>query len=203
MEYFGAFLLGLAAATVGSIAAGGGLISIPGMILLGLSPVQAIATTRLNVVAGGVTSSYNYYRNRSISFKYLPLFIAISILAGVIGPKILLTLDQDLIKDFIGVSFLITLPLLIINKEFGVVSEPRSDFRKSFGFIAFFLIIVYGTMIGAGAGVLIIYALVYFFGMNITKSNATGLAASLIATVIAVILYANANEMVWRLGIPS
>lgn len=52
------FIIGGLAGFVGSISAGGGLISIPGLIFLGADPITAIATTRLNVISGGMTGSY-------------------------------------------------------------------------------------------------------------------------------------------------
>lgn len=53
MEAVGAFLIGLASGMVGAISTGGGLIYVPALIILGISPVSAIATTRLSALSGG------------------------------------------------------------------------------------------------------------------------------------------------------
>ena len=87
MDQIAAFFIGLASATIGAIAAGGGLISIPGMIFLGLSPASAIATTRLNVLGGGLLAVYRYRKAGAVLWKHTIYFLIIAIIAGVAGPK--------------------------------------------------------------------------------------------------------------------
>jgi uncharacterized protein len=79
MDQIMAFLIGLIAATLGAIATGGGLISVPGMIFLGLSPASAIATTRLNLLGGGITAVYRYSKAGAIQKKHLGYFLFVSL----------------------------------------------------------------------------------------------------------------------------
>jgi uncharacterized membrane protein YfcA len=175
--------LGFSAALVGAIAAGGGLISVPGMIYLGLSPVNAIATTRLNVISGGLTAIYRYRRGGFIVRNYLPVMTFLAILAGLLGSKLLLLLNPELIKRLVGWSLILLLPIIWYKKETGTTMVERSKNRRLLGYPAFFLILIYATTFGGGAGLFLIYAGVYFFGMNITQANATGFVLNVIATL--------------------
>src|SRR3990167_5597120 len=118
MEILGALLIGLVAGMVGAISTGGGLISVPAVIFLGLSPVSAIATTRLSAISGGLTSLFKYHKGKVIVWKYMLYCMVISLVAGVIGPKLLLEINEDILEKTIGVLMLTMLPLLLFKKNF-------------------------------------------------------------------------------------
>src|ERR1700733_15134463 len=85
-------LLGLVAGFIGGIATGGGMISIPGLIFLGLSPSAAIATTNLTF-ASAVTSTLRYHKSKIIQRQYLGRFLALNFLSGIVGSRLLLLID--------------------------------------------------------------------------------------------------------------
>ena len=162
MEFVVAFVIGLASGMVGAISTGGGLISIPGLIFLGLSPVSAIATTRLSAISGGVASLLKYQKGKAIIWKYLPTFMVVSLFAGIIGPKLLLQIDKDLVERLIGISMLVMLPLLILKRDFGITERVRGRKRQLAGLFILFAVMIYGTMFGAGGGIFLIYTLMLF-----------------------------------------
>lgn len=202
MEMLGAFLIGLAGGMVGAISTGGGLVTIPGVIFLGLSPIQAIATTRLSAVSGGLSSLYEYSKSKAIVWQYMLYFVIISLVAGVIGPKLLLQMNEELIAKIIGVLLLATLPMLMLKHDFGIINEVKQRNHKILGLLALFIVMIYGTMFGAGGGILLIYALIYFFGLNVTEANATGTVMWIVGMTIALITYVASGVVVFSVGIP-
>jgi uncharacterized membrane protein YfcA len=203
MDQVAAFFIGLISATVGAISAGGGLISIPAMIFLGLSPISAIATTRLNLFSGGLSATVRYTKANVIPWRQAIGFAIVAIPAGVIGPKLLLHLDPNLVEKLIAILMLIMLPVMWSEKEIGTIQHQRSQRRRSVGLLAVFLVLLYAVGFGAGGGILMIYTCVYFFGMTVTESNATGFVSVLIAVLISLILYAHHGVISWHLGVPS
>lgn len=202
MEIIGAFIIGLASGTIGAISTGGGLISVPGVIFLGLSPVSAIATTRLSALSGAITSLYKYHKGKAIVARYLPFFVTIALLGGIIGPKLLLQINEDILERLIGLVLLAMLPVLMFVKGFGTDRKVRQKKHTIPGYFALFLVMIYGTMFGAGAGIFLVYTLIYFFGMTVTESNATGTAMWLFGTTAALIAYIINGVVVFSVGIP-
>ena len=198
----GALLIGLVAGMVGAISTGGGLISVPAVIFLGLSPVSAIATTRLSAISGGLTSLFKYHKGKVIVWKYMLYFMVISLVAGVIGPKLLLEINEDILEKTIGVLMLTMLPLLLFKKNFGTINKPKQRKHKILGLLALFLVMIYGTMFGAGGGIFLIYTLMYFFGLTVTEANATGTAMWLVGTVVALVAYIANGVVDFSIGIP-
>jgi uncharacterized membrane protein YfcA len=202
MDVVAAFVIGFLAAVVGAIASGGGLISIPGLIFLGVSPISAIATTRLNLMTGGLSAIYRYRKDGAVLWKYIARFMPLAILAGIIGPKLLLGIDQNTVEHLVGVMLLIMLPVLWLQKDAGTIRVSRSRRRVFAGYPVLALVLLYMTMFGGGGGIFMIYAFVYFFGMTVTEANATTFAVALIATFVALIAYISGGAVNWSLGLP-
>src|SRR4051812_39948295 len=100
------FGLGLTSGFVGALSSGGGLISIPGLIFMGLSPSAAIATTRLNVLSAGAFSLYRYNKQGVVQWKEMLKLIPIAIVGGVLGSKILLDIDEQTLEKIVGLLLL-------------------------------------------------------------------------------------------------
>ena len=68
---------GFLAAFVDSVVGGGGLISLPALLFVGLNPAAAVATNKLAGAMGSLTSSISFYRSGQLEIrsvlKYFPL----------------------------------------------------------------------------------------------------------------------------------
>lgn len=200
MDLIGAFVIGLSATFLGSISSGANLISVPGLIFLGLSPVSAIATTRMAAVGGGIGTALRYNRAGKILWRYVPVLGFISLVAGLLGPKLLLNLHSGLIEPLVGVLLLLSLPLLFDGRDFGETRHRTSQLRKAVGLIVLLVVMTYSTAFAVGGGVFLLYTLAYFFGLTITESNATGNVIWAIGSAVALIAYALNGEVHYLLG---
>lgn len=201
MDFLAAFLIGFLAAFVGAIASGGGLITIPGLIFLGASPITAIATSRLNFLAGGITATYRYAKDGAVLWRYVIWFFFLAILAGIIGPKLLLGIDENTVQKLVGGLLLVMLPILWLKKDSGIIRAKRSNRRLLLGLPIMAVILLYSTVFGGG-GIFMIYAFVYFFGLTVTEANATSFPVALIANFVAMLTYLHEGTIDWSLALP-
>lgn len=202
MDILWALLLGLISGFISALSTGGGLITIPGLLFMGLSPVSAIATSRFGAISAGLSSSYRYHKGKAIAWQYMPYFAVLAVLAGIIGPRILLSLDQQTVERGVAILLLLLLPLLLFQKSAGVINKPRSKTHKIIGMILLFIVLLYTTMFGAGSGILFVYVLVYLFGMKVVEANATCTVISLIGTGTGLITYIVSGSVDFLLVIP-
>ena len=63
------FLTGFAAGVIDSVAGGGGILTLPVLLSLGMPPAQAIATNKLQASFGSVTAAWSYVRSGVVSFR--------------------------------------------------------------------------------------------------------------------------------------
>ncbi len=98
MDYEIVLLLMLAAACAGfvdSIAGGGGLITLPALLLSGLTPVEAVATNKLQGTFGVAAATAGFARAGHIDFRSLAPLIAATAVGAALGALLVGTLDQQ------------------------------------------------------------------------------------------------------------
>jgi uncharacterized membrane protein YfcA len=198
----GAFIVGFLASLISALSTGGALISIPGVIFLGFSPLTAIATTRLSGISGSLAAIYKFQKAKLIAWQLLPVLFAITVASGIIGPRLLARVSGYDLQPTIGWVLLLMLPMLLLRPSFGTTESNTSPSRKVAGGIVLFLIMVFGTMFGVGGGTFLLYALIYFFGMTITQANASGMVLWLTGAVTAFVSYATQGAVDYVLAIP-
>src|SRR6266508_4435698 len=79
------FLTGLVAGFVDSIAGGGGLITIPVLLNLGLTPQDALGTNKLQATFGSASATWHYGRAGLIDFRAGQLGILCTLLGATAG----------------------------------------------------------------------------------------------------------------------
>ncbi|MEX0650006.1 MAG: sulfite exporter TauE/SafE family protein [Candidatus Andersenbacteria bacterium] len=196
------FWVGIASGFIGALSTGGGLISIPALIFMGLTPGASIATTRLSALSGGITAFAKYRKNNVILWKYIPYFVVLAVIGGIVGSKILLEINERVLTVTVGILLLLMLPLLFWKKNFGMVQTERRKGHTITGFILQFFIMIYGAAFGGGTGIFLTYVLVHFFGMTIIQANATGNVMWLVVTTTALISYILHGAVNFSVGIP-
>ncbi len=202
IEVLIALLIGLSSGFIGALAGGGGMISIPALMFMGLSPASAIATTRLSAFSNSAAQVIRFNKSNLIKWREIaPLFI-LAIIGGIAGSEALLNIDENILSKVIGILLLVLLPVLLINKDFGTVARHRSKNYRYIGYFAIFLLMIYTAMFGGGGGIFMVYTIVYFFGMTIIQAKANGTALELVATTVAIVYYLGAGSIDLFIGIP-
>jgi len=184
-------LAGFAASFLSGIAGGGGgMISLPALLFLGLPPATAIATGRFGGLGGGAPHVYKFSKAGKIAMEYaLPLTIA-GVLGTIIGTKILLDFDKTLLSKTIGILLLVMLPLIFTKPAFGMKRKKIRKNGKILGYLAYFVVEIYDGFVSIAAGILATYALIYTLGLTYLEANATDKLPALVNSVLAVGIYA-------------
>ncbi len=185
------FLVGVFASFIGGMLGGGGsLISIPALTFLGLPPSIAVATNRFGCVGGAASSIFKFAKAKQILLKYvLPLTI-ISVIGSVIGAKILIEFNEDLLSKVMGILILIILPFTFLKRELGLKRKIVSKYYKIFGFIIYFGVAIYDGFFGAGAGIIAVFLLIFTFGLTYIEANATEKIPWFLNVVVSTIIFA-------------
>ena len=71
--FFG--LVGFIAGFIDAIAGGGGLLTLPSLILSGLDPISALATNKLQSTFGSGTASLTFFRHGYLNGRKVILFM--------------------------------------------------------------------------------------------------------------------------------
>ena len=74
------FAVALLAGFIDSIAGGGGLLTVPALLAVGVSPAQALATNKLQSVGGSFSASLYFIRRRALNLNDQKLTIFLTLI---------------------------------------------------------------------------------------------------------------------------
>ena len=83
--YLAMFLIAIIAGVVDAIAGGGGLITIPSLLLVGVPPMIALGTNKLQAVIGELTTSIIFIKSQQVSVKGIFLGLSCTAIGAVVG----------------------------------------------------------------------------------------------------------------------
>jgi uncharacterized membrane protein YfcA len=111
--------IGLAAGILGGmVGLGGGLIIIPGLVmLLGLAQKEAQGTSvAIMLPPIGILAAYNYYKAGYVNIKYAMIIAVAFILGGWLGSKMAVALPDAAVKKVFAVVMIVTALKMIFSK---------------------------------------------------------------------------------------
>lgn len=172
------------------IGGGGGIVSLPGLMLLGLPAHVAVATLRFSTFGTALSSSYSFHKAGKIAWKYvLPLGL-VSLVGAFIGAQILIEIDEGVLTKFIGLMLLILLPFTLMKKNFGLESREPSKLSRILGYVGYFFYAIYDAFFGVVGGIFGVYLLVRAFGLKFINANATEKIVWLVIISVAAVMFA-------------
>jgi len=196
------FTLGLGAVTsfYGTSVGGAGLMVIPVLILLGLTPQSAVATANFGFVAMAGVGFLTFHRAKAINYR-IGLPAALIIVAGaLIGSFILLELPELLLERLISFSILLILMFMIAQKRIGTAKRDTNVWLKCVGYGLFLPLGIYGAVISGGMAILFTYILIFFFGETFLQSAGTRKPGSLAKMVVITVVLGMHGVIRWDYG---
>lgn len=177
---------GLLAGTVDAIAGGGGLISLPLLISVGLPAPVALGTNKLQASIGTFVATYNYFRNNLISFQIIIKGLLFGFLGATSGSLAAQFISSVFLEKILPILMLIIFLYTIYTPKLGLIDSKQRLKESIFYMIFGFGLGFYDGFLGPGTGSFWVIALVFFLGYNLSKATAYtkvfNLKSNLIAT---------------------
>ena len=184
--------LGFLAGFLNTVAGGGTLLTLPILIFMGLPAPLAQGTNRVAILLQTFTAVRGF-KSKGVSTYPFSLYVGIAALLGsIIGAYLALDFDGKAFNRMLAVVMIMVLLLTIFNpnKNLKDVTEKLTGKPLVISLIVFFFLGIYGGLINAGIGFLMLIALPYINGMNLLRSNATKVFVAFVYTIGAVAVFA-------------
>jgi uncharacterized protein len=196
-------LLGAAffAGFIDAIAGGGGLITLPALLLAGASPIQALSTNKVQGSFGAAAAAFSYARAGQIDLKTQRLPALIALFAGLFGATMATRLPTETLRLIIPV-ILIGVALFFALKR-GLSDEDQIARIRPELFMALFVPLVgtYDGMIGPGAGAFYMIGFVTLAGYGILKATAHTKLLNFSSNIGGLAIFAVFGATWWLTGI--
>lgn len=184
------FFIALIASTIDAIAGGGGLISLPALIAIGVPPHVALGTNKLQAIVGTSVATYSFYHHGFIKFNELVRGMIFGLIGAALGAIISQMISNEILKKIIPILLLIILIYTILSPKLGHLDTHPKMSEKWFYPVFGMLLGFYDGFFGPAVGSFWIFALVYFLGMNLIKASANAKVLNLATSTIAAVCFA-------------
>ena len=166
------FCGGLLAGTVDAIAGGGGLITVPLLLALGLDPHVALGTNKVQASCGTAMATYNYYQNHLISVEIILKGLFFGFVGASLGAYTAQALSSEFLQRILPYFMVAIFIYCLAVPKLGVIDgKPRVP-EPIFYPIAGFALGFYDGFFGPATGSFWVILLVFFLGYNLAKATA-------------------------------
>jgi uncharacterized membrane protein YfcA len=195
-------LLLLGAATlagfVDAIAGGGGLITLPALLVAGVSPLGALGTNKAQSVFGSGTASVTLLRKRMVTVtEVAPPFVRAAI-GSAVGALVVRQFDTDSLDIVIpAVLVLIGGYFLFVPSVGELESTPRLSVRVYRNTVVP-AIGAYDGLLGPGTGSFFAVSGVALRGLHLVKATAVAKTLNFASNAAALAVFIVGGEVVWE-----
>ncbi|MFN7096991.1 MAG: TSUP family transporter [Gammaproteobacteria bacterium] len=194
-------LTGLTAGTVDAIAGGGGMISLPMLLAVGMPPHLALGTNKLQGSIGTFVAAMNYYRRGMWSLKTVYKGLIFGFLGAVSGAYLSQHISSALLAYIIPALLIAVLIYSIFMPSLGLIDRHPRMSEQLFFPLAGMILGFYDGFFGPATGSFWVFALVFFLGYNLAKATAYTKVFNLKSNIFATICFALGHNIDYRAGL--
>ncbi len=165
------FAAGLISGFVDSIAGGGGLITVPVLLLVGLDPKAALATNKFQATFGSSTATWQYYRHGHLEIRPAVPGVVVTFIAAACGTLTVRAISPDILGKIVPIAMGVILAYTVVSPKLGHVA--RKSLLSRYGFYALFgmLLGFYDGFFGPGTGSFWTVAFMVFLGYEMPRAT--------------------------------
>jgi len=195
------FVVAIIAGLLDTLAGGGGLISIPALILSGVPPLAALGTNKLQGSMGTATATYILIKKNKISLSENKPLMQSAFIGAVIGTIIVQFIDTDILSFVIPIVLLFIAVYFLVSPKSKFLSDQVSVSDNKYKNFIIPTIGFYDGMFGPGTGSFFTLAGVSCKGHEIISSTAIAKSLNFSTNIASLIIFLAAGQVVWLVGI--
>jgi len=191
------FIVAFIASAIDAVAGGGGLLVVPTMLVLGMNPLTALGTNKLQSCFGTATSSINYYKNNLLKEKNIKLLFLLSFFGSCLGTLFVSQLSNKILNNIIPILLISAAIFLIFNKN---TDKNTSNFIHVL-FIPFILLIgFYDGFFGPGTGTFFVLTFLILKQRNLMQATAATKILNFSSNLASFLVFSYKGYVIWQLG---
>ena len=201
-------ILATAAAFLGgfvdAIAGGGGVITVPALLMLGLPPDLVVGTNKIIGTTGTSAAAFTFLKRSRTNREILRFTVPMAACGAVIGAASVEIIPIALFKPIlILVIYALALyfffrPALGITASYTGLSS-RLVLVTSF---AVFVICAYDGLFGPGTGAFLTALMVRFVGLDFVFAAGNTRVLNWTSNIVSLVIFIGTGKVIWAIGLP-
>ena len=177
------------------------LITVPVMIAVGVEPHVAVATNMMALIFMSAGGSLPFARKGVIERRVLPVSIVLTVVGSGVGALLLLRIPTGALRLTIAVAMIAVAVFSLARRESGTTQRSVSSARRATGYVATFVLAVYGGFFSGGYVTMLTAAFVLLFGLTFLQAVATTKVVNVFSSAVATVIFAWHGAVDYKLGL--
>lgn len=195
------FMVAAVAGFIDAIAGGGGLITIPALLMTGIPPALALGTNKLQACGGSFSASLYFIRQKAVDLKSVWLLILMTFVGAMCGTLLIQQINAEIIKKLIPFLVLAIGLYFLFTPKLGEQDRKQRISYAGFAFTAGFAIGFYDGFFGPGTGSLFSLAFITLLGFNLAKGTAHAKVLNFTSNIASLIFFLIGGQILWVVGL--
>lgn len=195
------FIVAMIAGFIDSIAGGGGLLTVPALLAVGIPPTQALATNKLQSCGGSFSASLYFVRRKMVNLAEIKLSILLAFIGSLFGTLLVLHINADHLRILLPILTISVGLYFLLSPKIGEEDRKRRLSEYQFAIIAALLIGLYDGFFGPGAGSFYAVAYVTLAGFNLTKATAHTKVLNFTSNLASLLFFIFSGKVIWMIGL--
>jgi uncharacterized protein len=192
---------GLVAGFVDSIAGGGGLITLPVLLSLGLPPGLALGTNKLQATFGSGSAAWHFAQSNVVSLRGCREGVLFTSVGAAAGALVVQRLDPSFLKAFIPVVLIVLVAYLLLRPELGEKDIHPRMAAGSFYALSGLTLGFYDGFLGPGTGSFWCMAFMLGLGFNLMKATGYTKVMNFASNLVSLVLFATLGHVAYVAGL--
>ena len=193
-------LVGTAAGFVDTLAGGGGMLTIPALLLAGLPPDAALATNKLQGSCGTLLATGYFVKRGQIQFRRLLPGITACALGAARGTLTVQYLPKEALQQALPLLLAAVAFIFIFMPSLGTVAREARLPYGNFVLAAALPIGFYDGFLGPGTGSFFMLALISLRGYTLQNATIEAKAYNATTNLVSLLVFLIGGKIVWLAG---
>lgn len=200
LAYAGLFVAAMVAGWIDSIAGGGGLITLPALLAVGLPPHLALGTNKFQSSFGSFTATSNHYRRGIIDVRSAVWGIVCTIIGAASGAYVVQILNSELLEKIIPFLLLAILIYFVFSPRLGDRDQVPKLGQRFFYLVFGLSIGFYDGFFGPGTGSFWTFLFVSLLGFNLLRATGYTKLMNFTSNIVSLVAFAIGGNIAFGVG---
>ena len=195
-----------AAGIIDAACGGGGLITLPMFIALGIPPHFMSGTNQAACLPGALVSLARYIKHKKVHWKMGIISGPVSVLGSYLGARLNLIMSEEALKTVMILLLPVIALVVLFKRDFGETdrSETLSGGQQALRAVLIGLVLGgYVGFYGAGAGTFLLLGFAMAERLDLIKASGTARFCGVFACVSAIVTYSLSDAVLWPVSLAA
>ena len=184
-----------------SISGGGGLLTIPAMLMAGVPPLEALGTNKLQGIFGTGSATITFASKGHLDFKSLWPIVLLCFILSIVGALITSHIPEERLIVFIPYILILVALYFGLSKK---ISEKGKNPILTFSILGTIILPIigfYDGIFGPGTGSFYMFALLSLGGLGIVQATAQTKLLNFSSNLGGFLFFCIIGTINWKIGV--